>query len=57
VQKAAGVSAHEAFEITMEAHSKGRAVCYSGDIEECQKVAAILREIRLTVEIDHYAGK
>jgi ATP-dependent Clp protease adaptor protein ClpS len=57
VQKAAGVSMHEAFEITMEAHSEGRAVCYSGDIESCEKVAGVLREIRLTVEIDHYAGK
>jgi len=57
VQKAAGVSLHRAFEITMEAHSKGRAVCYTGDIEECEKVAGVLREIKLTVEIDHYAGK
>ncbi|MDH4228206.1 MAG: ATP-dependent Clp protease adaptor ClpS [Nitrospirota bacterium] len=56
VQKAVGVSVHKAFEIVMEAHSKGRAVCYSGDIETCEKVAAILREIKLTVEIDHYAG-
>jgi ATP-dependent Clp protease adaptor protein ClpS len=57
VQKAAGVSLHQAFEITMEAHSKGKAVCYSGDIDQCEKVAAILREIKLTVEIDHYAGR
>lgn len=57
VQKAAGVSLHQAFEITMEAHSKGKAVCYSGDIDQCEKVAAVLREIRLTVEIDHYAGR
>jgi len=56
VQKAVGISAHEAFEIVMEAHSKGRAVCYSGDMETCEKVAGILREIKLTVEIDHYAG-
>jgi ATP-dependent Clp protease adapter protein ClpS len=57
VQKAAGVTLHKAFEITMEAHSKGRAVCFSGEIEACEKVAGVLREIRLTVEIDHYAGK
>lgn len=56
VQKAVGVSASKAFEITMEAHSKGRAVCYSGEIAACEKVAACLREIKLTVEIDHYAG-
>jgi ATP-dependent Clp protease adaptor protein ClpS len=56
VQKATGVSVHEAFEITMEAHTHGRAVCYTGPIEDCEKVAAVLREIKLTVEIDHYAG-
>ncbi|MFQ5508410.1 MAG: ATP-dependent Clp protease adaptor ClpS [Leptospirillia bacterium] len=56
VQKATGVSASQAFEITMEAHTKGRAVCYSGPIEKCEKVASVLREIKLTVEIDHYAG-
>lgn len=56
VQKAAGISAHKAFEITMEAHAKGRAVCYSGEIDTCEKVAGCLREIKLTVEIDHYAG-
>jgi len=57
VQKAVGVSVHEAFEITMEAHTRGKAVCYTGDIESCEKVAAVLREIKLTVEIDHYAGQ
>jgi ATP-dependent Clp protease adaptor protein ClpS len=56
VQKATGVSVHEAFEITMEAHTRGKAVCYTGDIETCEKVASVLREIKLTVEIDHYAG-
>jgi len=57
VQKATGVSLHQAFEITMEAHTKGRAVCFTGEIDECEKVAAVLREIKLTVEVDHYAGK
>lgn len=56
VQKAAGVSIHEAFDIVMEAHNHGKAVCYTGDIETCEDVAGVLREIRLTVEIDHYAG-
>jgi len=56
IQKAVGVSASAAFEITMEAHTQGRAVCYTGTTEQCEKVANILREIRLTVEIDHYAG-
>ncbi len=56
VQKATGLSAHDAFEVTVEAHEKGRAVCYSGELEECERVGNILREIKLTVEIDHYPG-
>ena len=56
VQKATGASASDAFEITMQAHTNGKAVCYSGDHDECAKVANILREIKLTAEVDHYAG-
>jgi ATP-dependent Clp protease adaptor protein ClpS len=52
VQKAAGVSLERAYEITMEAHSKGRAICYTGPLERCEHVADILRQIQLTVEID-----
>ncbi len=51
VQKAVGVSSEIAFEITMEAHTKGQAVCYSGTRDDCEKVAAVLREIELTVEV------
>ena len=53
VQKATGASLEKAVEITLEAHNKGRAICYSGTKEECTKVANILKEIRLHVEIDH----
>lgn len=56
VQKATGLPAAEAFEVTMQAHTNGKTVCYSGDHEECEKVANILREIKLTAEVDHYAG-
>ncbi|MFQ5580412.1 MAG: ATP-dependent Clp protease adaptor ClpS [Nitrospiria bacterium] len=52
VQKATGVSLQDAFEITMEAHTKGRAACFSGTMHECQSVANILREINLIVEIE-----
>ncbi len=51
VQKATGVALNVAFEITMEAHTKGRAICYSGSHFDCEKVAAVLREIGLSVEI------
>ena len=52
VQKAAGVSLERAYEITIEAHTQGRAVCYSGALERCEHVAAVLRQIELKVEIE-----
>jgi len=51
VQKATGVSLQDAFEITMEVHTKGRAICFSGPFDDCERVAIVLREIHLTVEI------
>ena len=52
VQKATGASTEDAFAITMQAHETGRAVCYAGPHDACAKVADILREIGLHVEID-----
>jgi ATP-dependent Clp protease adapter protein ClpS len=52
VQKATGASLETSFEITMEAHTKGRAPCFTGTREECERVANILREINLIVEIE-----
>jgi ATP-dependent Clp protease adaptor protein ClpS len=52
LQKATGCDEHAAINITMEAHMHGRAVCYHGSREECHRVARILREIRLQVEVD-----
>lgn len=54
VQKATGASEELAYQITLEAHATGQAVCYSGTLVDCEKVVAVLREIRLTVKIDHY---
>jgi ATP-dependent Clp protease adapter protein ClpS len=51
VQKATGISLEAAFEITMTVHTKGQAICYTGTHVECEKVAAILKEINLAVEI------
>ncbi|MBI3358131.1 MAG: ATP-dependent Clp protease adaptor ClpS [Nitrospirae bacterium] len=51
VQKATGISLEAAFEITMTVHTKGRAICYAGAHTECEKVASVLKEIGLTVEI------
>ncbi len=52
VQKATGMSLEKSVAIVLEAHNKGRAVCYSGNLEECSRVANILKEIKLHVEID-----
>ncbi len=51
VQKATGYSLLKATRITLEAHQKGKAVVYTGEFSECLKVANILREIQLIVEI------
>ena len=52
VQKATGCSLEEAEWITWEAHTQGRAIAYTGTAEECERVAGVLREIRLQVETD-----
>jgi len=52
LQKATGCSLERAETIANEAHSRGRAVAYEGAAEECERVAAILRRIRLQVETD-----
>lgn len=51
VQKATGADLRSAFLVTLEAHQTGSAACFEGTLEECEKVAGILREIRLQVEI------
>jgi ATP-dependent Clp protease adapter protein ClpS len=35
----------------MEAHTTGRAVVWTGDIDECLRVEAVLREIGLHTDI------
>ncbi|MFQ5652158.1 MAG: ATP-dependent Clp protease adaptor ClpS [bacterium] len=51
VQKATGCALLEATRITYEAHTRGKAVAYQGEFEKCHRVAGILREIQLIVEI------
>jgi ATP-dependent Clp protease adaptor protein ClpS len=52
LQKATGCSIEKASAIAEEAHVVGRAIAYSGEVEECERVAAVLRSIRLQVETD-----
>ena len=51
VQKATGCSLLEATQITTEAHFKGKAVAFTGEFVNCNKVAGTLREIGLVAEI------
>ena len=51
VQKATGYAYPRAYAITMEAHTTGRAVVWSGAIEECLRVEAVLREIGLHTDV------
>ncbi|RME02104.1 MAG: ATP-dependent Clp protease adaptor ClpS [Calditrichaeota bacterium] len=52
LRKATGCTEAEAEKIAFEAHFKGKAVAYSGPFEKCYKVAGVLREIQLVVEIE-----
>ena len=52
VVKACECGKLKAIKITLDTHRKGRAVCYKGGRGKCQKVAKVLREIRLQCEVD-----
>ncbi len=52
LQKATGCSLEKAEAIALEVHTKGRAICFSGSQEECDRVARIIASIRLQVETD-----
>lgn len=52
LQKALKCSAQRAEQIAFEAHTRGKAIAFSGEFDECFRVAGILREIQLIVEIE-----
>lgn len=52
IQIATGYDIHRCIEIMLTAHTTGRAIAYSGDESECERVAGTLRRIRLQVETD-----
>ncbi len=52
LQKATGCSLEKAEAIAIEVHTTGRAICFSGSQEECERVAKIIASIRLQVETD-----
>ena len=54
LQLATGCGLEQAETIAMEAHTRGRAIAYTGEPPEVERVAAILRAIRLQVETDRF---
>jgi ATP-dependent Clp protease adaptor protein ClpS len=52
VQKATGYSLERAGEITWRVHHNGKAVVYIGDLPECEKVEAVLAQIRLITKVE-----
>ena len=52
LQKALRCSVQRAENIAFEAHTKGKAIAFNGDFNECYRVAGILQEIQLIVEIE-----
>ena len=52
IHKATQYAMPKCWAIMMEAHAKGRAICYHGTREKCHSVARVLREIRLQCEVD-----
>lgn len=52
LQKATGCSLEIAGQVMDTAHRTGRAICFEGEKEKCQKVAGYLRGCGLHVEVD-----
>ncbi len=52
--KATAHSRSKCHQITLEAHTRGRAVAFTGTELLCTRCAAILREIDLKVEVDRF---
>lgn len=52
IMKAAGHSAEKATTIMLQAHSTGRAIVWTGGLERCEHISAILEEIRLGTKIE-----
>jgi ATP-dependent Clp protease adaptor protein ClpS len=50
--KACGCGPDRAAAIMMEAHSTGRAICFSGSLERCELCESILAEIKLGTTIE-----
>lgn len=52
VIKATGCGTAAASAVTMEAHTEGEAVCFTGPRERCEHVALVLREAALGARLE-----
>ena len=50
--KATNCSATQASSIMMEAHSTGSAIVFSGSLERCEHVSAVLEQIGLATSVE-----
>lgn len=51
LQKAIGCSLERGYEFANVVHTEGQAKVYEGDLEHCERVAAVLEDIRLKVKL------
>lgn len=52
IQKAAGYSLAKATELTWRVHNNGKAVVYIGTKDDCDKVAGVLGQIKLSTQVE-----
>jgi ATP-dependent Clp protease adapter protein ClpS len=52
LMKAIKCTPRKGYEIALEVHTRGEALCYTGPKERCEHVASILEEIDLGVRIE-----
>lgn len=52
LQKAAGYSLEKAAELAWRVHNNGKAVVYIGSKEDCEKVAGVLGQIKLSTQVE-----
>lgn len=50
--KAINCSMDHAENLTWQVHNNGKALVYSGELEECLRISAVLEEIRLHTKIE-----
>ena len=52
IRKATGYSVERAANITFRVHKNGKAIVFIGDLAPCEKVAAILGQIKLSTSLE-----